>query len=224
MELLNGILSWFTAGTQWSGHDSIPVHLVGHLTLSASAMAVGAAIALPIGVAIGHTGRASFVVVALANIGRAVPSIAILGLAFPLTLTLGLGFGFAPTVIALTALAIPPMVTNTFAALRGVDRDLLEAGRAMGMREGQLLRRVELPIALPLIVAGIRTSAVQVVATATLGAILSADSLGFFILKGIAVQDMAEVVAGALMVALLALATEGALAVTQRMSARVAAV
>ena len=219
MELVGSVLSWFSASAQWSGPDSIPVQLAGHLALAGSALAVGGLIALPIGLAIGHSGRGALAVVVLANIGRAVPSIAILGIAFPLTLELGLGFGFAPTVIALTALAVPPIVTNTYAALQGVDRDLLEAGRAMGMREGQLLARVELPIALPLIIAGVRTSAVQVVATATLGAIVSADCLGFFILKGIAVRDMAEVVAGALMVATLALATEGAFAVTARLLA-----
>jgi osmoprotectant transport system permease protein len=219
MELIGQLVSWLTDPAQWSGKDSIPVHLAGHLALSAAALAAGAAIALPLGLAIGHTGRGAFVVVALANIGRAVPSVAILGLAFPLTLTLGLGLGFAPTVIALTALAIPPIVTNTYAALRGVDRDLVEAGRGMGMGEGQLLGRVELPIALPLIVGGVRTSAVQVVATATLGAVLSADCLGFFILKGFAIRNMAEVVAGALMVTVLALLTEGALALAQRRSA-----
>jgi osmoprotectant transport system permease protein len=208
MDFLEQVVTWFAAPEQWSGPNSIPVHLLGHLALSGSALLVGLLIALPIGIAIGHTGRGAFLAIALANVGRAIPSIAILGIVFPISLRLHLGFGFVPTLIALIALAIPPIVTNTYAALREVDRDLVEAGRGMGMGELQLLARVELPVGLGLLLAGIRTAAVQVVATASLGAVISADCLGYFVLKGIATQDRPQIFGGALMIAGLSLLTE----------------
>jgi len=216
MQFLADVLAWLTAPSQWSGRDSIPVHLAGHLELSAAALLLAAAIALPIGLAIGHTGRFAFTAVALANVGRATPSLAILGLAFIGSLALGTGLGFVPTLVALTALAIPPMVTVTHAALLAVDRELLDAGRGLGMSEIGLLARVELPLALPVIVGGARTAAVQVVATATLGAVVSADCLGFFILQGIALNDPARTFGAAVLVAVLALATEGLFALLQR--------
>jgi len=216
MDVLGQVVTWFSAPEQWTGRDSIPVHLIGHLALSGWAMVGGLLIALPIGIAIGHTGRGAFVAIGLSNVGRAIPSLAILGIVFPISLRLNLGFGFVPTLIALIALAIPPIVTNTYAALREVDRDLVEAGRGMGMGELQLLARVELPVGAGLLMAGIRTAAVQVVATASLGAVISADCLGFFVIKGIAIQDRAEIFAGALMIAGLSLLTELLFAWLQR--------
>ena len=202
------VLAWFTAAEQWTGRDSIPVHLLGHLALSGWALLAAILIALPIGIAIGHTGRGAFLAIALANVGRAIPSLAILGIVFPISLRLHLGFGFVPTLIALIALAMPPIVTTTHAALQEVDRDLVEAGRAMGMGELHLLARVELPVAAGLVAGGIRTAAVQVVATASLGAVISADCLGFFVIKGIANSDNPQIFAGALMIASLSLLTE----------------
>jgi osmoprotectant transport system permease protein len=208
MEFLGEVLAWFAAPQQWFGRDSIPVHLGGHLALSGAALVGGLLIALPIGIVIGHTGRGAFLAIALSNVGRAIPSLAILGIVFPISLRLHLGFGFVPTLIALIALAIPPIVTNTYASLRGVDRELVEAGRGMGMGELQLLGQVELPVAAGLLLAGVRTAAVQVVATASLGAVISADCLGYFVLKGIATQDRPQIFAGALMIASLSLLTE----------------
>ena len=148
--------------------------------------------------------------IAIANIGRAVPSVGWLGIVFPITLALfgRNGLGFAPSLIALVALAIPPMVTNTYAGLREVDRDLVEAGRGMGMREMELLRRVEVPVALPVILAGIRVSAVQTVATATLASIVGGGTLGEFIVQGIFVRALDRVVGAAILVAALAILTE----------------
>jgi osmoprotectant transport system permease protein len=208
MEFLGEVLAWFAAPQQWFGRDSIPVHLGGHLALSGAALVGGLLIALPIGIVIGHTGRGAFLAIALSNVGRAIPSLAILGIVFPISLRLHLGFGFVPTLIALIALAIPPIVTNTYASLRGVDRELVEAGRGMGMGELQLLGGVELPVAAGLLLAGVRTAAVQVVATASLGAVISADCLGYFVLKGIAIQDRPQIFAGAVMIAALSLLTE----------------
>jgi osmoprotectant transport system permease protein len=216
MEFLGQLVAWFADPEQWTGHNSIPIHLAGHLALTGFALVGGLVIALPIGLVIGHTGRGAFLAIALANVGRAIPSIAILGIVFPISLRLDLGFGFLPTLIALIALSIPPIVTNTYAALREVDRDLVEAGRGMGMGELQLLTRVELPVGAGLLLAGVRTAAVQVVATASLGAVISADCLGYFVIHGIATHDLPEIFAGALMISGLSLLTELLFALLQR--------
>ena len=156
--------------------------------------------------------------IAIANIGRAVPSVGWLGIVFPFTLLFfgRNGLGFLPALIALVALAIPPMVTNTYAGLREVDRDLVEAGRGMGMREMELLRTVEVPVALPVILAGIRVSAVQTVATATLASIVGGGTLGEFIVQGIFVRALDRVVGAAILVAALAILTELAFSWIQR--------
>lgn len=216
MEFIGEVIAWFTTAETWSGRDGIPVRLWEHVSLAAAALGVGTLIALPLGLLIGHTGRGALAVVSIANIGRAVPSLGWLGIVFVPALTLGLGLGFWPSLIALVPLAIPPIVTNTYAGLREVDRDLVEAGRGMGMREWQILRRIEIPVALPIILAGIRTSAVQVVATATLAAVIAGGTLGHLILVGIAIGDDVQVFGAALLVALLAILTELSFATLQR--------
>src|SRR5205807_6679293 len=143
----------------------------------------------------------------VSNVGRAVPSFALLVLAFQV-----FGLGDLPIIISLTALAIPPMVTNSYVAMREVDPDVKDAARGMGYRELAQVLRVELPLAVPLIMAGIRTSAVQVVATATLAALIAGGGLGRYIVDGLATQDYVKTAAGALLVAVLALATELSLA------------
>lgn len=218
MEGIGEVLAWFTAPEQWDGRNSIPLRLWEHVSLSAVSIAVGVAIALPVGLYIGHTGRAARTVIAIANIGRAVPSLGWLGMVYPITVALLAreGLGFWPTFIALVALAIPPIVTNTYAGLREVDADLLEAGRGMGMRESELLRRVEIPIALPVILAGVRSSAVAVVATATLSSIVGGGTLGAYVIQGLFINDLPRVVGGAVLVAILALLTEALFAWLQR--------
>jgi osmoprotectant transport system permease protein len=210
MEFLGKVAAWFTAPASWSGNNTIPLRLWEHVSLSAVSLAVAVLIALPLGLYIGHTDRGSRVVVAIANVGRAVPSLGWLGIALPITLALfqGGGLGFLPACIALVALGIPPIVTNTYAGMRDVDRDLLDAGRGMGMAELQLLGRVEVPIALPVIMAGLRSSAVTIVATATLAAVVGGGTLGAFILDGLFVNDQPRVFGAAVLVALLALLTE----------------
>lgn len=220
MEFLAEVVAWFSDPASWEGRNSIPLRLWEHVSLSAASLAVGALIALPIGLAIGHSGRGARAVVALTNIGRAIPSLGWLGMVLPITLVLferG-GLGFLPALIALVALAIPPMVTNTYAGLREVDRELVDAARGMGMGERRILSAVEVPIALPVILAGVRSSAVQVVATATLAAVVAGGTLGDFILQGIFVRDLPRVFGAALMVAALALATEGMFAMLQRLA------
>ena len=220
MDGIGEVIAWFTSPEQWSGNNSIPLRLWEHVSLSAAALAAGIAVALPVGLYIGHTGKGARTVIAVANIGRAVPSLGWLGIVYPISVALLArgGLGFWPTFVALVALALPPIVTNTYAGLREVDPDLREAGRGMGMRETELLRRVEIPIALPVILAGVRASAVTVVATATLSSIVGGGTLGAYVVQGLFINDMPRVVGGAIMVAALALLTEWAFATLQRRS------
>jgi osmoprotectant transport system permease protein len=219
VELIGETISWLTDPANWTDpRNGILLRGWEQISLSAAALLIGAAVALPVGLFIGHTGRGAGVAVAIANIGRAVPSLGWLGMALPVTLALlgRAGLGFVPALIALVALAIPPIVTNTYAGLREVDRDLVEAGRGMGMRERELLTAVEVPVALPVILAGIRSSAVQVVATATLAAVVAGGTLGDFILQGIQLQRHDRVFGAAILVAVLSLLTELGFAALQR--------
>ena len=203
MNVVNGVLTWLTDPVHWSGPDGIPVRTLQHLYYSLLATAIAAAIALPIGVFIGHTGRGALVAVNLTNLGRAIPSLGIIILMFTLV-----GFGITPVLVALTALAVPPIVTNSYIGVRSVDRDVREAAEGMGMRGRQVLWQVELPVAMPLIMAGIRTSAVQVVATATLAAFVGLGGLGRYLIDGLSQRDLPQVVGGAILVAVLSLLTE----------------
>jgi osmoprotectant transport system permease protein len=219
MELFGEAIAWLTSAENWTDpRNGILLRLWEHVTLAAAALLFATVIALPIGLWIGHTGRGAGGVIAVANIGRAVPSVGWLGIVFPIALVaLGrAGIGFVPAVIALTALGIPPIVTNTYAGMREVDADLIEAGRGMGMRETEVVRRVEVPVAMPVILTGIRVSAVQIVATATLAAIVGGGTLGHFIVQGIFVRDLEKVVGAAMLVALLAILTELAFTVIER--------
>lgn len=216
MDFLAEVAAWFTDPASWSGRDAIPARVGEHLALSGVSLLAGLAIALPLGLFIGHTRRWAGAVVAITNVGRAVPSVGILGLALPLTLQLGWGIGVPPTLLALTVLAIPPIVLNAYVGIRDVEPELVEAARGMGMRESQVLRRVELPIALPVILAGVRTASIQVIATATLGAILSTGGLGRYIVDGLARQDHPLMFGGALLVMTLALTSEVLFALAQR--------
>lgn len=211
MEAIVNVVQWFANPAHWSGADGIPTRLVEHLELSAVSVAIGAVIALPIGVVLGHYGRFGGLAMSLSNVGRAVPSIALLILAFQI-----FGLGYTPIIVALVALAIPPMLTNTYVALREVDPDIREAARGMGFREPAQILRVELPLAVPLMMAGIRTSAVQVVATATLAALIAGGGFGRYIIDGFGQQDYTKLVAGGVLVALLALATEALLSALER--------
>ena len=216
IEFLGEVASWFADPATWSGRDGIPVRLWEHLWISGVSLAAAIGIGLPLGLAIGHTGRGAGAVVAIANIGRAVPSLGLMGLAFILLLPLGLGVGPLPTIIALTALGIPPIVVNAYTGLREVDRELIEAAGGMGMREREVLTRVEVPIALPVILAGVRTSAVQIVATATLAAAIGGGTLGQIIYIGFNIGDQVRIFGAALVVASLSIGTEVVFAWIQR--------
>jgi osmoprotectant transport system permease protein len=206
MNVVNEVIAWLTDPAQWSGPDGIPVRTLQHLWYSVLATVIAAAISLPIGVYIGHTGRGAVFAVNLTNLGRAIPSLGIIILMFTV-----FGFGIAPILITLFALAIPPIVTNSYIGVRSVDPDVRQAAEGMGMRGRQVLWQVELPMAMPLIMAGIRTSAVQVVATATLAAFVGLGGLGRYLIDGLSQRDLAQVVGGAILVAVLSLLTELAL-------------
>jgi osmoprotectant transport system permease protein len=173
-------------------------------------------IALPLGVVFGHTGKGGFLAINLANVGRAMPSLALLALMTPFALSLKLGLGFWPTFLALVPLGIPPILTNSYVAVRQVDRDVIESARGMGLREAQVLRTVELPIAAPLIIAGVRNAAVAIVATATLGALVAGGGLGRYVVDGLARQEYPRLFVGALLVALLSVVVELAFGVLER--------
>ncbi len=202
------VAAWLADPSHWQGSDGIPTRVVEHLELSFLAVLFAVLIALPFGLWSGHTGRGGFIAVSLANIGRALPSLALLAFALPIAIALGLGLGFWPTLIALVPLGIPPILTNSYVAVRGVEDDVREAARGMGMNELEVLSWAELPIASPLIIDGVRNAAVAIVATATLGAIVASGGLGRYIVDGLARQDYPRLFVGAMLVALLAILTE----------------
>ncbi|TMD60291.1 MAG: ABC transporter permease subunit [Chloroflexi bacterium] len=216
MRLLLDALRWFIDPSHYQGSDAIQTRILEHVEMSGFAVLVAIALALPIGLILGHTGRLGFVAVSVANVGRALPSLALLALALIVVLPLGLGLGFWPTVLALIPLAVPPILTNAYVAVRNVDRDVVEAARGMGLGESDILRAIELPLALPLVIAGVRTAAVNVVATATLGAIVASGGLGRYIVDGFALQEYDRLFAGALLVAALAIVVEASLAAFEK--------
>ena len=206
MNVVNQVIAWLTDPVHWSGPEGIPVRTLQHVFYSLVATGIAAVIALPIGIFIGHTGRGTLFAVNLTNLGRAIPTLGIIILVFILA-----GFGIVPVLVALTALAVPPIVTNSYVGVRSVDPEVREAAEGMGMRGRQVLWKVELPVAMPLIMAGIRTSTVQVVATATLAAYVGLGGLGRYLIDGFSQRDLPEVVGGAILVAVLALLIELAL-------------
>lgn len=221
MDLISQVVAWFADPANWSGRDAIPVRIVEHLEYSVAAVGLGALIALPVGLYIGHTGRGGLFAVSIANLGRSLPSLALLLMLFPIFGLAGGPLPFLPdsfnlAVAALVLLAVPPIVINTYVGLREVDRDIVEAGSGMGMTDWQILWRVELPAALPVILAGLRTAAVQVVATATLAAVVAGGGLGRFIVDGFALRDEARLISGALLVAVLAILTERSFSLMER--------
>jgi osmoprotectant transport system permease protein len=210
MNFLGEVARWFADPAHWQGANGIPTRLEEHVLMSLIATAVAALVALPIGLLLGHYGVGGAIAINISNIGRALPSFAILVLLVQLV-----GIGAIPAFIALVALAIPPIVTNSFVGMRDVDPELRDAARGLGFRESRTLLRVELPNAMPVVMAGIRTAGVQVVATATLAALVGWGGLGRYIVDGIANRNFVEVFAGAVLVALLAAAAEIGLAVLQ---------
>jgi osmoprotectant transport system permease protein len=213
MGLLTQQWQWFTDPANWRGTTGIPTLLSQHVLISLAATLIAMAIALPIGIILGHLGKGGLLAINVTNVGRAIPSFALM-----VFFVLVFGLGTLPTLIALIVLAVPPVITNAYQGMRSVDRDLVDAARGLGMTEFQILRRIEVPIAIPVIMAGVRTAGVQVVATATLGAYVAWGGLGLLIEQGLnTATGYSELLGGAILVALLAGATEGLLALVQRL-------
>jgi osmoprotectant transport system permease protein len=216
--MINRIFAWLTDGSHWQGSDGILRRLVEHLGYSLTAVLVAALMAIPLGLYIGHTGRGRFFVVNLAGAARAIPS---LGLLFVAVLWLGPKFSgdiafLAPAGLVLVVLAIPPILSGAYAGVEGVEPDARDAAKGMGMRGREVLRHVEFPCALPLIMSGIRSATLQVIATATIAAVVGLGGLGRFLIDGLAVRDTPQTASGAILVALLALAVDMVLALVQR--------
>jgi osmoprotectant transport system permease protein len=206
------VIEWFTDPANWSGSFGVPARTLEHLQITAAAMAIAAGIALPVGMYIGHRRRFEFLIVSVGNVGRALPSFGLL-----LLFVIAMGLGDAPIVLTMTLLAIPPILINTYVGVQAVDPDALEAARGMGTTELGVLGRIELPLAAPVILAGLRIATVQVIATATLAAVAGGGGLGRYIVDGFAGGDDAQLFSGAVLVAGLALAIDGAFLLLQRL-------
>jgi osmoprotectant transport system permease protein len=204
-------VTWLTQSSQWSGPDGIPARLVEHIWYSALGVFLAALIALPVGLLIGHTGRGSLFAASLSNFWRALPTLGLVILVFRLQ-----PLSIWPVMVALVAIAIPPILLNTDVGIRSIDPGVRDAARGMGMTGWQALWRIEVPLALPLILAGFRSAAGQVVATATIAAFVGLGGLGRFIIDGYANRDLGQITGGAVCVAVLALVVEGAFALLQR--------
>jgi osmoprotectant transport system permease protein len=207
------VWAWLTDPANWTGPNGIPTRTWEQVLMSLVAMAIALVVALPIALVLGHLRRGVLLATNISNVGRAVPT---LGVLIILASIPSIGVGNTAAILALAVFAIPPLMTNTFAGMASVDRDVLDAGEGMGMSPVQRLARVEIPLATPLIVAGIRTATVQVVATASLAALVGGGGLGRYVVDGFALQDTTLIIAGALLTALLAILAEGALALFER--------
>jgi len=216
--MIDRILAWLTDGAHWQGDDGILRRIVEHMEYSLAALVIAALIAIPLGLYVGHTGRGRFLVVNAVGGARAIPS---LGLLFLAVLWLGPRLSgdvafLAPAGLVLVVLAIPPILSGAYAGVEGVDPAARDAAVGMGMRGTEVLRHVELPCALPLILSGVRSAMLQVIATATIAAVVGLGGLGRFLIDGLAVRDTPQTASGAILVAVLALVVDLVLALIQR--------
>ncbi len=210
--VLSSTLTWFNDPLNYRGPGGVGSLTVEHLVITFAAVALACLVALPVGIWMGHRGRGGSFVVVLSNLSRAVPTLALLTI-----FAVGnLGFGNKPTILALAVFAVPPLLANAYVGVAEVDPDARDAARGMGMSGWQVLRSVELPLAVPLLAAGLRTSVVQVCATASLAALVAGGGLGVLINLGFAQRRFDQVLAGGLLIAVLCLVLEVLLASMQR--------
>jgi osmoprotectant transport system permease protein len=211
MSLWGQLGQWLTTSAHWQGGTGVPVRVVEHLEYTGITMLIAMVIAIPIGVLVGHTGRGGFLVVGIANGLRALPTLGLLTI-----VVLAAGLGLAPPILALTVLAVPPLLAGTYAGIRAVDAAVVDAAKGVGMRGWQVILRVEIPNALPLIFGGIRSAALQVIATATIAAYVGLGGLGRYVIDGLSSEDYTQALAGALLVAVLAIVIDLVLVIIQR--------
>jgi osmoprotectant transport system permease protein len=206
-------LRWLNDPLNWTNPGGILDRLAEHLTIAASAIGLACLIAIPLGLWLGHIGRGGGAVVMLSNLTLALPTVALLTI-LPLTF---LGFGKPAVILALTVFGIPPLLANAYTGVRQIDPEVRDAARGMGMSAAHLMRRVEVPLAVPYLAAGLRTAALQVVATTALAAYVNGGGLGQIIVTGFGLQAYGQVLAGGLLVGGLALLVERALSLVERM-------
>jgi osmoprotectant transport system permease protein len=206
-------LSWLGTSSRWQGEDGVPHRFVQHLGYTSLTIVIAVVVAVPLGLWIGHTGRLRGLAIATTGALRALPTLGLLTL-----VVIWRGIGLTPPIIALVVLAVPPLLAGAYAGVESVDRRTVDAARGMGMTEWQVLTRVEVPLGMPLLLGGLRSAVLQVVATATIAAYVGLGGLGRYIIDGMAVQDYPQTLAGSLLVVALALALDGAFALLQRLS------
>jgi len=213
MSILQQAWQWLVDPANWSGAEGIPALAWQQIRISVYAMLLASVIALPVAIALGHLRKGGALASNIGNIGRAIPTLGVL-IMFAVS---PIGVTDFAVVLALAVFAVPPLLTNTYVAVRDVDDEVRDAARGMGMKPWQMVTRVELPLAMPLIAAGYRTAAVQVMATATLAAFIGAGTLGLPVLVGFGLQDNGQLFGAAFCVAVLCIATEAVMAVVQRL-------
>lgn len=212
MNLFLDAFEWLADPANWSGPSGIQQRIVEHLAITGAVILIAALVALPLGILVGHARRGRGTVVALTSGVRAIPTLGLLTI-----LALNLGIGLTAPVIALVVLAIPPLLAGAYAGIESVSPDAVDASRGVGMTEWELVSRVEVPLALPVIVGGLRSATLQVVATATLAAYVADAGLGRFLFSGLKSRQYSEMLGGAILVAALALMLEVALSLAQRL-------
>ncbi|MCM6761984.1 ABC transporter permease subunit [Rathayibacter sp. ZW T2_19] len=213
MNLILEAFAWIGDAEHWTGIYGIPTRVAQHLGISLLVLVIAAAIAIPIGYAIGHTGKGKGIAVPVAGGLRALPTLGVLVLA---AMSLGLGLG-AP-LIALVILAVPSILAGAYSGLEAVDRRTVDAARSVGMTEWQILTRVEIPLGLPLLMGGLRSATLQIIATATLADFIGAGGLGRYIFQGVKAGDYPQMLAGSIIVIVLTLISEVVYAVLQRVA------
>ncbi|WP_300678393.1 ABC transporter permease [Nocardioides sp.] len=207
--------TWLTTSTQWHGEDGIPHRVLQHLGYTGLTLLIAAVIAVPLGLWIGHTGRLRGVAVVVSGALRALPTLGLVTF-----VVLWRGFGLTPPITALVVLAIPPLLAGAYAGLEAVDRNTVDAARALGMTEWQILTKVEIPLASRLIIGGFRSAVLQIIATATVAAYPGLGGLGRYLIDGLAVRDYAQMVGGSMVLIVLALAFDALFAGVQRLAPR----
>jgi len=213
VSVFNEAWDWLTTSANWHGEDGVPHRFLQHLGYTSLTVVIAVAIAVPIGLLIGHTGRFRGIAVALSGALRALPTLGLLTL-----VVLWRGIGLTPPITALVVLAIPPLLAGAYAGVESVDRRTVDAARGIGMTEWQVLTRVEVPLGLPLMLGGLRSAVLQVVATATVAAYIGLGGLGRYVIDGLAIRDYPQMLSGSLIVVVLALALDGAFALLQRLA------
>jgi len=212
MNFFADALQWLIDPVNYVGSNAIGLRLVEHLGFTLLTLVFASVIAIPLGFLIGHTGRGRGVAVATSGAFRAIPTLGLLTL-----VALSVGIGLTAPYVALTVLAIPPILAGAYAGFEAIDRTIIDSARSMGMSEGQIVRKVEIPLSLPLLIGGLRSATLQIVATATLAAYIADFGLGRYLFAGLKTRDYAEMLGGSVLVILLALALEGLFTIMQKL-------